>query len=895
MIKFLISGAACVLSITASAVMAAPLPITPGSWTLAILPDTQKYAQSYPEIFNNQTQFLADYKNSLNLGFVLHEGDIVNKNLDTQWAVASNALVTLETAGVNYLLAPGNHDFGENGHMINRLSLMSDYFPVSRLDDQPTFGGVYPGEPTLTHNSYSLFSAGGTDWLALALECAPRNEIVDWADGVLKAHPDRQAIIVTHIYMYSDDTRYDWDAKGDAQEWSPQTYYNDNPEALGSVNDGEDIWQKLKDNANLKFVFNGHVLNDGTGRLESVGGNGNVVHQMLANYQFLDDGGEGYLRLLEFLPDGDTVHVRTYSPWLDAQGLNPYRTESDHDFVISLSSLTPWAPAMEHALGANLVATGPALPSSNTFDGLSVPQSGTPQVGTLQVNRGDYQISVGGEGISYDQGILLATVTQNVRDGVQATVEAGRNSFSDGFLTLSVMQAGSTSEKEANFNTSVAWFRFDAGWQGAQVRSDGVMIAANGVAQENLTKSGTYAGRYTLDLGVDSRTDGMLFAIGNNNSNKVVNTGVLADGSGWDLRVQENFPTFSQNGVDADFSFLYLPYVTENLIGGYFNGTSGSHFASVGSFAMLRLSTGQYRLTIPGETPETGMLILTTSREFTSGSVGTAPDDNFLTYEPDGLGNFLIHSYDFNGTTSMNLQDTYFVWAYIDFSDPISLSPPLHEMTWNAGHDGDWTDRTWTGFLPPPYPNGLADVIVDTPSTVTVTFDQEANSLSVSDGGQVTIRDGSSLQITTDVEVGSGGTLEINGSLTAEIINIEGTLTAGDLSLGDATLYVTNGGTVTMENLTGNGSVVVGGGSSTLTAGSISVSTLTIGASGRTAMQPPALEEGGTSSSVAPEPTSWILLLTAAGLLLARRRRNARGTSIDNAAVCRTFTTPIKG
>ena len=41
-------------------------------------------------------------------------------------------------------------------------------------------------------------------------------------------------------------------------------------------NDGEEMWQALKDNPNLKFVFNGHVLNDGTGYLASIGDNGEI-------------------------------------------------------------------------------------------------------------------------------------------------------------------------------------------------------------------------------------------------------------------------------------------------------------------------------------------------------------------------------------------------------------------------------------------------------------------------------------------------------------------------------------------------------------------------------------------------------------------------------------------
>ncbi|MBN2580618.1 MAG: metallophosphoesterase [Pirellulales bacterium] len=315
----------------ASSVLAAPPSIQSGSWTLAILPDTQIYSESYPAIYNAQTQFLVNNKTALNLAYVLHEGDITDNNNTTEWARASSAMQYLDNAGISYSLCPGNHDLGSNSD--NRTSLMSNYFPVSRLAARTeTFGGVYPGEPTSPHNSYSMFSAGGTDWLVLSLEFGPRDQIVAWADSVLKQYPDRQAMILTHAYLYSDNTRYDYATYGLSQQSTPYKYGIAG--LPGGVNDGQEMWDQLKDNPNLQFVFCGHVLNDGTGYLASTAEQGNVVHQILANYQFLTSGGNGYMRLLEFLPDGQTVHVRTYSPYLDSSWTTP-----DQDFVLTMTQV----------------------------------------------------------------------------------------------------------------------------------------------------------------------------------------------------------------------------------------------------------------------------------------------------------------------------------------------------------------------------------------------------------------------------------------------------------------------------------------------------------------------------------------------------------------------------
>jgi hypothetical protein len=71
-------------------------------------------------------------------------------------------------------------------------------------------------------------------------------------------------------------------------------------------------------------------------------------------------------------------------------------------------------------------------------------------------------------------------------------------------------------------------------------------------------------------------------------------------------------------------------------------------------------------LTIPGQTPETGMLILTVCYEKTDAG-RTAPDDAILSYESDGLGNFVIQARDLPG---LNLKDTQFVWAFISYYNP---------------------------------------------------------------------------------------------------------------------------------------------------------------------------------------------------------------------------------
>lgn len=306
-----------------------PLAFVPGSWTLAVLPDTQYYARSYPEVFEAQTKWIAENAHDLNIKYVLHLGDITADNLEPQWQVAKRAMSRLDGV-VPYALVGGNHDYGPRGNSANRESFINDYFPVAAYEKWPTFGGAM--EPGKIDNTYHLFEAGGRKWIVLALEWAPRDEVVAWADDVLSAHPERFGILITHAYLSSDNTRYDWAKYGRKQSATPHNYKLTHPPSTG--NDGEELWQKLVcKHPRMVMTINGHVLQDGVGRLTSEGMHGNLVHQMLVNYQRMrPQQGNGFLRLYEFLPDGETIQVRSYSPVWDV-----FKTDTQNQFLLKIS------------------------------------------------------------------------------------------------------------------------------------------------------------------------------------------------------------------------------------------------------------------------------------------------------------------------------------------------------------------------------------------------------------------------------------------------------------------------------------------------------------------------------------------------------------------------------
>ena len=291
-----------------------PPAIAPGSFTIAVLPDTQFYSETYPKTYLAQTNWIAQHRKDRNIAAVLHLGDITNRNTASEWKNANAAMTVLDDAGVPYFFCPGNHDYSAGGGCKDRTTGLNETFPVSRFSDRPTFGGTYDKEPKRMENSYHLFSAGGRDFLVLALEFGPRADVVRWANEVVGKHSRSEAILITHSFIYYDDTRYNWKKYQAKQNWNPHAYAVAKA-TKDDVTDGEELWDRLvSKHENFILTLNGHVLGDGLGRVTTATPGGRDVPQVLVNFQLRPNGGDGWMRLLEFKADGKTVETCDYSP-----------------------------------------------------------------------------------------------------------------------------------------------------------------------------------------------------------------------------------------------------------------------------------------------------------------------------------------------------------------------------------------------------------------------------------------------------------------------------------------------------------------------------------------------------------------------------------------------------
>ncbi|MCE9518457.1 MAG: hypothetical protein K8R87_02655 [Verrucomicrobia bacterium] len=242
---------------------------------------------------------------------------------DVEWKVAQEAFARID-GQVPYALAPGNHDYGGRLQILSHRSPFSNFFPVTHFQKMPTFGGVYDQQPEMADNQFHTFEAGGRKWLVVALEFGPRNDVLRWANEVISRHPAHTAIIITHAYLEPKTNQRIDEATGYGGK-SKAASAGEAPAEVPDLNLGVGIWNKLaSQHPNVALVMCGHACY--TSHKTAEGKAGNLVHEVVVDYQKDVNGGNGWMRLLQFLPDGKTVRSRDFSPLLNETCTMPDRT-----------------------------------------------------------------------------------------------------------------------------------------------------------------------------------------------------------------------------------------------------------------------------------------------------------------------------------------------------------------------------------------------------------------------------------------------------------------------------------------------------------------------------------------------------------------------------------------
>ncbi|MDO4749402.1 MAG: S-layer homology domain-containing protein [Eubacteriales bacterium] len=270
-------------------------------YSIAFLPDIQIITEFYPEMIAAPFDYVVENAESENIQYFIALGDLTNNNNDWEWERFVPQTEKLNGI-VPYALIRGNHDILRN----DNLPFFDDYYSA---EDSYYYNHVKENggfmDPSTAINTYLLFSVGEVDYLILNLDFGANDEILNWADGVLREFSDRRAIVVTHGYLATNGMLLRGNEFG-----APSTY------DVPGYNNGDQMWDKLfRKHANIDMIVCGHTPLDNVVYTTAVGDHGNTVYQILMNGQYSDRGLEGVslVNLMHFTEDGRYARVESYS------------------------------------------------------------------------------------------------------------------------------------------------------------------------------------------------------------------------------------------------------------------------------------------------------------------------------------------------------------------------------------------------------------------------------------------------------------------------------------------------------------------------------------------------------------------------------------------------------
>lgn len=298
---------------------------TGDEFMVVYLPDTQIYAEQFPETFQSQLRWIAEHAAEYRIVFVSHVGDIVQTaGVRSEWDVARAAYDWIEDIGLPHGFSIGGHD--TSGGITRPFDNSCSPFPntdCASVDFMMTFGPEfyvdrpwYGGASPSGRSSYQVVEVNGWQLLFLhMIQDTPASE-VEWANEVLDAHPGALAHLTTHRYLF--DYRLT-DYLPVPLSALPAGRFNPLVYTLGGqslmFNDGlqaDQLFAQLVNrHPNIWTVHCGHV--DAEFHRTATNSAGLPVHEVLIDFQDMADGGGGWLRLMRYRPSDNQVDAITFS------------------------------------------------------------------------------------------------------------------------------------------------------------------------------------------------------------------------------------------------------------------------------------------------------------------------------------------------------------------------------------------------------------------------------------------------------------------------------------------------------------------------------------------------------------------------------------------------------
>jgi hypothetical protein len=307
----------------------------PESFTIVVFGDVQTYTRRsvHQPIYELCTAWVADNVENLNIKTVLFTGDLVQRNENIvpgrgsvdqtsrqMWEWSSHCLERLD-GKVPYIIAAGNHEYGYTRGDEAFTHYPEYYTPERNSETVKHLVAAFPnrqGQASLENAAWEFKDKNWGKLLVIGTEWAPRDTVLAWAKGLCDSekYQDYTVIFLTHSLL-----------RGKTAKYTDKEGYKIEPR-----NFGQGIWDKLLYPCkNIRLAVCGHTGHPAADDGKEPGSSydheinnayrcdknsaGRDVHQMMFNVQYLGggNGGDGWLRLLEFMPDGKTIKASTYS------------------------------------------------------------------------------------------------------------------------------------------------------------------------------------------------------------------------------------------------------------------------------------------------------------------------------------------------------------------------------------------------------------------------------------------------------------------------------------------------------------------------------------------------------------------------------------------------------
>jgi VCBS repeat-containing protein len=274
------------------------------------------------------------------------------------------------------------------------------------------------------------------------------------------------------------------------------------------------------------------------------------------------------------------------------------------------------------------------------------------------------------------EGIVIATVRENITPnlpGNTATNLAVLNYNNEATNVQLSSEAGPANDGENIVRPGVARFPFSANWIGGSYSSTGTAVVSHPSISVATTSS---TGQYQVSIqGVtDSRAEGFLFVMASGNSDNYARA-LPIGGSSWLVNTRDNAGNFA-SGEAAAFSVLYVPRSAQGLVGGVIRGDSGIAnpvIQSFGDFSIQRTSNGNWNMSIPGQSPTTGVLIIETADQDRARAT-----NSYFSYQAAANGtDFAIRQLQFESATAANSLNDDFVVLFVPFENQLATASPL--------------------------------------------------------------------------------------------------------------------------------------------------------------------------------------------------------------------------